>query len=285
MGDSPAQLLSILTELQKWNYLPEVHILEPGADLEPVVRDALDSGIRNFVVSGGDGTIDTVAALLHGARATLGIIPTGTQNNVAFSLGIPSDIPSAAAIMRTGRRIKTDLGLASFGERVQPFLEVCSVGLLSALFPAADDIQHGNLARIGDLLATLVAFPPAEIHLLMDRRTEVTTQGHVVLVGNMPYAGPHYQIAPEESYNDGYLDVLLFANISKLELIGQAVQLASGILEDPRIQRYRVRNVRITTNPPMPVLADGFPIGDGAVNISVRKHVLPIMIGGEGSGG
>jgi diacylglycerol kinase family enzyme len=59
-----------------------------------VVQNALEDGIRMFVVCGGDGTIDVMA----GTNATLGIIPTGTQNNVALSLGIPADIPAAVAI-------------------------------------------------------------------------------------------------------------------------------------------------------------------------------------------
>ena len=123
-----------------------------------------------FVVCGGDGTISAVARTLAGTRATLGIIPIGTQNNTALSLGIPADIPAAIAILRTGRRIKVDVGMATCGKINTPFLEVCSVGLVSTLFPSADDIQHGNLARVGDFLTTLVGSPPAEIHLLLDRQ-------------------------------------------------------------------------------------------------------------------
>ena len=73
-----------------------------------------------FVVCGGDGTILAVAEALIGTRATLGIIPTGTQNDVALSLGIPADVPAAIALLRTGRRIKVDVGLAASGKSVQP---------------------------------------------------------------------------------------------------------------------------------------------------------------------
>ncbi len=164
-GESPVQLMDVIGAMQAWKLVPEAYLVEPGVDLPAVVQKAIAEGIRMFVVCGGDGTIDVVAGALAGTNATLGIIPTGTKNNVALSLGIPADIPAAIAILRTGRRVKVDMGLIACGEIKQSFLEVCSVGLFSALFPAADDIQHGDLTRIGDLLAKLVASPPAEMHL------------------------------------------------------------------------------------------------------------------------
>jgi diacylglycerol kinase (ATP) len=181
VGESPVQLMDVLREMQAWKLVPETFLVEPGCDLPAVVHNALEDGIRMFVVCGGDGTIDAMAGILVGTPAILGIIPTGTRNNVALSLGIPEDIPAAIAILRTGRRVKVDVGLAECGEIKQSFLEVCSVGLISTLFPAADDIQHGKLARIGDFLATLVSSPPAEMHLILDGKQKIKTVGHVVL--------------------------------------------------------------------------------------------------------
>ena len=277
---SPIEIVDVIHEMQTWKLVPEAYLVEPGCDLPGVVRDALAQGIRMFVVCGGDGTISAVARTLAGTRATLGIIPIGSQNNTALSLGIPADIPAAIAILRTGRRIKVDVGMATCGGIHTPFLEVCSVGLISTLFPAADDIQHGNLARIGDFLATLVASPPAEIHLLLDDKREIHNLGHVVLVSNMPYIGLHYQVGSAVSFNDGLLDVLLFADLSKRDLLGYAVQeVTGGGPEDPRIQHFHVRRMDIDTQPAMPVMADGIALGEGLVRIEVRRHVLAVMVG------
>ena len=112
-GESPFQLMDVIKELQAWKLLPEAYLVEPGSDLPQVVQDALAQGFRMFVVCGGDGTISAVARTLAGTHATLGIIPMGTQNNTALSLGIPSDIPAAVAILRAGRRIKVDVGMAT----------------------------------------------------------------------------------------------------------------------------------------------------------------------------
>jgi diacylglycerol kinase (ATP) len=282
VGESPVQLMDVISEMQAWNLVPEAYLVEPGSDLPALVQSALEDGIRLFVVCGGDGTIDVAAGALAGTNATLGIIPTGTQNNVALSLGIPpADIPAAIAILRTGQRIKVDMGLAEFGEIKRSFLEVCSVGLLSALFPSADDIQHGNLTRVGDFLATLVASSPAEMQLTLDDKQKVNTICHAVLVSNMPYIGPHFQVGTPASINDGLLDVLLFADLSKMDLLSYAVQAArvGGGPEDERIQHYHVRRVDIDTNPVMPLMADGLALGEGPLHISVRRHALAVMVG------
>jgi diacylglycerol kinase (ATP) len=280
IGESPVQLMDVIGELQAWKLEPEAYLVEPESDLSTAVHSALEDGIRMFVVCGGDGTIDVVAGALAGTNATLGIIPTGTQNNVALSLGIPpADISAAIAILRTGQRIKVDMGLVELGKIKRSFLEVCSVGLISALFPSADDIQHGHLTRVGDFLATLVASSPAEMHLTLDGKRVITTMCHAVLVSNMPYIGPHFQVGTPASSDDGLLDVLLFADLSKMDLLGYAVQAArpGGGPEDERIQHYHVHRVAVDTLPAMPVMVDGLALGEGPLHISIQRHTLAVM--------
>ncbi len=279
-AESPVQLLDVIREMQNWKLVPEAFLIEPDCDLPGAIQKAIEQGFRLFVVCGGDGTISAVARMLAGTNATLGIIPIGTQNNTALSLGIPADIPSAIAILRSGRRIKVDVGMATCGSTTTPFLEVCSVGLVSSLFPSADDIQHGNLARIGDFLTTLTSSPPAEIRLYLDNKREIQSSGHIVLVSNMPYIGLHYQLGSAASFSDGLLDVLFFADLSKLDLLAYVFQgVGEGKPEDPRIQHYHVRKVDIDTVPAMQVMADGSGLGEGSVHIEVRRHALAIMVG------
>lgn len=154
------------------------------------------------------------------------------------------------------------------------------MGLISTLFPSADDVQHGNLARVGDFLTTFVGSAPAEIHLILGDMQEVRGLGHVVLVSNMPYIGRHYQIDADASFDDGLLDVLFFPDLSKLELLGYIFSgIGPGKVEDPRIQHYHARRVEIDTQPAMPIMADGNPLGAGRVRIEVRRRVLTVMVG------
>lgn len=276
--ESPLQLINVIQELQALDYLTEVYLIEPNSDLNMIVKDAIFQGVNLFVVCGGDGTVSSVAKAMIGTNATLGIIPTGTQNNVALSLKIPTDIPSAIAILRTGRRVKVDMGIATCGNNSTPFLEICSVGLFSTLFPVVDEIQHGDITQIGDFLTIMTASPPSEIHLLLDDNQEIQKLGHVVLVSNMPYVGQHYIVGADDAYNDGLLDVSFFADLSKIDLVGYVVKgQGTSTLEDARIQHFLVRKVAIETHPDMPIMADGITIGNGMVEIEVKSHALSVM--------
>ncbi len=276
------RLLDVITELQGLRILPEVYLVEPSSDLKSVVHEALHRRFDMIIVCGGDGTVDSVATALAGKRVPLGILPAGTQNNVALSLGIPVDLHQAATLLRLGRGVAVDLGIADCQGERRPFLEACSVGLLSALFPAADDIQHGNLIRIGDLLATLVSAQAAEIRLQIVGEEQIDAQGHVVLAANMPYLGPHYPVTSEQAFSDGLLDVLVFANLTKIELLENAVQTAGGGAEDARIRRFRTRSLTIESRPEMPVMVDGYSIGQGKVHLQVQRQALTIIAGERG---
>src|SRR5512141_2889729 len=163
--ESPQQLASILSEMQDQQILPEVYTVRPDSQLQTVVRDAVKDGIKLIVVAGGDGTIDSVTGAMVGSDATLGIIPTGTRNNVAFNLGITGDIASCVAILRRGRRLKIDVGRVHCGHSRRWFLEGVALGLISDLYPMADGIQHGDLAQIGGLLSTLIASTPSNLSI------------------------------------------------------------------------------------------------------------------------
>ncbi len=278
----PDYLQTIIGALQAANYLPEVTLVQPGIDIRTEVKNALRRGYRLFVAAGGDGTIDSVAAALAGTQATLALVPAGTRNNVAFSLGIPEDPAAAIGLLRTGRRLKIDLGLVDNGLEKRVFLEACSVGLLSALFPATDDIQHGNLGRLGDLLATLISSPASEIHLTVDGQPPVRTHGHIVLAANMLFVGPRFRVAPDSLLDDNHLDLVVYADLTKMDLLGSVIKSATGGPEDDRILRYKAQRMTVETDPPMPLVVDGFPM-DAAprVRLGVRRQALTIVAAPE----
>jgi diacylglycerol kinase family enzyme len=161
-------------------------------------------------------------------------------------------------------------------------LEAGVIGLASALYPSADDIQHGDLGKIAEFISTLVSAAPSEIRLRVDHhRKEIVTHAHLVIVANMPFMGANFQIAPDVSFDDRHLDVLVYSDLSKRDLIGQAMQ-SPTTAPDARIQRFCAKTIAITTNPAMPVMADGVFLGEGSVTVMLHPHRLRVMAGPAG---
>ena len=277
--ESPNQLTEILDAMQNQYILPEVYMVRPDSQVEAVVHSAIKGGIKLVVVAGGDGTIDSVVGAMIGRSATLGIIPIGTRNNLAYNLGIPSTIGDAVALLREGRRLKIDVGKIRHGRASRWFLEDATLGLLSDIYPFADSVQHGDLTQIGNLLSTVVSSTPSRLRMILEGRKRIDMSAYMVLIANMPYIGPRFQISPDVSWNDNRLDVFVFSDMGKLDLISYAMQSASGAIEDARVKHYRVKRLKIYSDPPMPVLADGMLLDPGLVTASVHPRALAIMGG------
>jgi diacylglycerol kinase (ATP) len=282
--ESPQQLVNILSEMQNQQVLPEVYTVRPDSNLETVVHNAIKTGIKLIVVAGGDGTIDSVVGAMAGKDATLGIIPTGTRNNVAFNLGISGDIANSVALLRQGRRLKIDVGRVHYGHSRHWFLEATVLGLLSDLYPMADELQHGDLAQIGGLLSTLISATPSSLRIDLDGHKHIQTKAHMLVITNMPFLGPHFQISPNVSFRDGRLDVFTFSDMSKLEMISYAMLSRGGLEEDAGIMHYRAKHIKIVSKPQMPVLADGILLGEGALSIHIHPRALTIIAGTELTG-
>jgi YegS/Rv2252/BmrU family lipid kinase len=282
--ESPEQLASILTAMQDQRILPEVYSVRPDSDLQKVVKDAINSGIELIVVAGGDGTIDSIVGAMVGKDAVLGVIPTGTRNNVAFNLGITGDIANSVALLRNGRKMKIDVGRVHSGPARHWFLEGVALGLVTDLYPMADKIQHGNLAQIGDLFTTFVSASPSVLRMTLDGNHHLETSALMMMVTNMPFLGPHFQISPDVSFKDGHLDVFTFSDMSKLNVISYAMLSRGGLVEDAGIKHYRAKEVSIISTPSMPVLADGILLGQGSLSIHIHTHALRVMAGAELAG-
>ncbi len=280
LQESPQQLADIIMEMQGHRISPEVYMIRQDSPIESVVHSAIQAGIKLIVVAGGDGTIESVAGAMIGSSATLGIIPTGTRNNIAFNLGIPIEIASAVALLRDGLRLKIDVGQVRHSRASHWFVEAASLGLFSDLYPFADDFQHGDLSQIGNLLSTFVASTPSRLRLTLDGRQIPDTHALMVLIANMSYIGPHLQISSRVSCIDGRLDVFLFSDLNKLDLVmSYAGRAADHTLEDPNITHYRARQVVVSAKPPMPILADSSSVGQGNASLTVHPRALAVMTG------
>jgi len=269
-----------------------VHPLESGEDAARIARDAIRENVAWIAVAGGDGTVETVAAEMIDGSIPLGVIPAGTYNNFALSLGLPRDPIEACAAIRTGKVKRMDVGTANG----KPFFECAGAGLDAALFPFGEEIKGGNLLRWFTLLRRAWTYPRQHFTLTFDRPVcEAMTGGHshsrkhrkrslrvsalMVTASNGPYYGMNFTIAPAARPDDGRLTVNVFKRYSKWELCRHFVSISYGKREYcPKAIAYRVKSLEIAGPHPLPAHLDGSPFEGWPLRIECHPQALPVFV-------
>jgi diacylglycerol kinase family enzyme len=137
-------------------------------------------------------------------------------------------------------------------------------------------LQNGNLAKIKDVALTLInQQPDPEVFLTLDDESKIKVKTMLVVVSNAPMFGANFLVAPDASVRDGYLDVSVYPEFSKTELLAYYAQVRSeGYSANEKVQRYRACKIEIKTNPKMDVMADGEMLGKGKVEIKSKPGAL-----------
>ena len=137
---------------------------ERGAGM--IARVAVAAGVEVVLVGGGDGTVSEVPSELVYKPGTLGILPIGTFNNIARSIGVSADLPVATNIIATGHESKIDVGLAN---DTHYFFEAAGAGLDATLFPVGEEIKSGRWTRIVQAARLAFQYQPQPFSLTFDR--------------------------------------------------------------------------------------------------------------------
>ena len=112
-SESAAQLEQVTDCLLDFGLDVDVALAHPKSEATPIARKAVKDGYDVVIAMGGDGTIAAVISGIAGSKVRLGIIPAGTENNIARSLGISENLKEACAVIASGHTRKLDLGQVS----------------------------------------------------------------------------------------------------------------------------------------------------------------------------
>lgn len=267
----------------------DVSIAKPKEKTTPIARKAVKDGYKLIIAMGGDDTIEAIIRGMGGSKARLGMIPVGTANNLAKGLGIPEDVEQACALIVSGNVRKLDMGEVRVGKgKKLPFFELVMVGIGSAVYPDALHASKGKktLSSLRNVITKVVKHHAApKVTVQMDGESDVTVETMLAIVSNVPLIGPNMLLDPGASSDDGYLDVSLYPNFSKAELLAyMAKAAATDAVDNGKIQRYRAQKIKIKSRPKQEVMADGVMLGKGKVKIKVLPGALRVIAPEVGTG-
>jgi len=265
----------------------DVALAHPKKEAIPIVKQAIKDGYDVIIAMGGDGTIGAVIRGMGVSKIKLGIIPAGTENDIAASLGIPEDLEAACALIASGHTRKLDLGQISTKKRKKfNFLMVAAVGLTATLYPLISEVPEGKLAGIKDALNSILKYKTKPtVFLTLNDESKIEVETMLVTVANTPVTGLKNLVAPDASLEDGLLDIAVYPGFSKTELLSYFIRSANeGATPDGRIRRYRARKIKIKTSPKLDVAAEGIIVGKGTAWIKVLPGALRVIAPKPGQG-
>ena len=265
----------------------DVALAKPKKEATPIARKAVKDGYDVVIAMGGDGTLGAVISGIVGSKAHLGIIAAGTENDIAASLGIPKDLKEACAMIASGHTRRLDVGKVSTKKTKKSyFFMLTAIGLTATIYPMIKEVPKGNLEGIKDAVSTLLKFEPKpKVFLTLDDESEIEVETMLVTVTNIPLIGARNLVAPDASSEDGLLDIAVYPDFNKAELISYFAKTTNeGSTSDKTIQRYRARKIKVKTSPKLDVAAEGILLGKGTCWIKLLPGALRVIAPEPGKG-
>lgn len=236
-------------------------------------RDKVDL----VIVGGGDGTLNAAAAGLVETVLPLGILPLGTANDLARTLGIPTSISQACDIIATGRNLLIDLGRVNN----KYFFNVASFGLSTKITQKlTKDVKKrwGVFAYAATALQVLLQTRPfsAELRLNGEIIRVKTVQ---VSVGNGRFYGGGMAIAHDATINDQTLDLYSLEIDHWWQIIPILPAMARGRQATwPSVVAREAKEVEVFTRRPRSINTDGEITTQTPAHFRVIPHAISVIV-------
>lgn len=260
----------------------EVRLPGSGEEARQMARAAARQGVERVVAAGGDGTVHQVAnGLLEaggpGEAPELAVLPLGTGDDYARSLGLPTDPhevldrlagtparPVDVIELRPGPTWCLNVAVGGFGGE------------------ATDDVDReekrhlGSLAYLKSAVEELSRLPRFETRLVVDGKKRRDTLVNVVLANGRFTAGG-VPVGPKGGIDDGRMRLLLVPAVELAELAKLASGLVAGDRDDRAALLEGVREVEVASEPEMRFRADGEPSTGTPLSAAVRPGALSVV--------
>jgi len=278
--DAANNLKLVKDYLKKNGLKADLELVKSKKEGTKSAKRAVKDGYKILVAMGNDNLVEGVMRGMIGTKSRLGIIPVGTKNNIATSLGIPEDLNKATALIISGEVRKLDLGQVKTRKSKKfVFFEMVTIGLMDVIYPAAHKAAQGKLPdpKNAKTTPTEAEIKP-KVSLTLSDKNVIEVETMLVMVANTPVRGKNFKVAEDASSNDGLLDISVYPNFGKVELLRySAAVLNGGYSGDGKVQHYQTNKLKVKTSPKLDVMADGVILGKGEVSIKVLPGALRVL--------
>ena len=265
-----------------------VRTTHPGHATQ-AARDALRGGERYLVAAGGDGTVhEVVNGMIAGdqpvaADAVLGVVAAGSGSDFVRSFGLPGDAVEAAHHLAGDSIRNIDVGKVTCSdgtaEVTRYFANVAQAGIGGAVVARSATLPGflGPAKYVSAFWLVLPGFRPGTVQVDADGEA-FCWQAHNVVVANCRFYGGGMHISPKSKPDDGALDVLVMAG-PKSDAFTIVPKVYRGThLPHRNIVELRADRVRVETDVPFQIEADGETLGTTPATFEVIPTPIRVKV-------
>ncbi len=236
-----------------------------------------------LIVVGGDGTVQSILSEIVERPLSIGIIPTGSGNDFARSMGVPLQVDLALEYILSGSARKMDI-LFTDGRYCMTIIGVGLDGMVAKVVNEAwykrwlQKIGLADWSYILGFVSVLFRYKPGEVSICLDDQVYPFTQVWLVAVANFPYYGGGMKVCPEALMDDGLLDICVVHNISRLKLLLVFSKVFKGNhTTHPAVTMLRGKEVNISSEEPLMIHGDGEMMGQTPIEIRVKHKIISVI--------
>ena len=258
----------------------DVHETSHQGDAERLAREATGLDADVIVAAGGDGTLNEVvngvASVAEAlSRCAIGVLPFGTGNDFARSLGIDDrDVAVAALVAGVTRAVDA----ISLGDRM--FLNASAGGFTAETSAnVTSDLKQavGPFAYLIGGARAVLDYEPVAVRVEADDRV-IETDLQLFAVCNGAYIGGGHQIAPTARLDDGVMEVCLVRATSTLDFLALLPRISSGgHVDDENVAYFRTREVSMTFARTIRINTDGEVIEASRCDYRIRPRAVRMV--------
>ena len=256
--------------------LMAAHAVKEPERLQETVRGAVADGAPMVIVGGGDGSLSGTVDELVGKDCVFGVLPLGTANSFARTLGIPLDLEGAVAVISGGRRRRIDLGMIDRDY----FVNAASLGLSPRIGETVPHKLKRHLGRVGYLLwAIKCSIGFRAFRLTLDdgvkRRNMWATEVRIL---NGPYHGG-VELSDQADVDTGDIVIQAVVGRSHARLAWDWYAKFFKLRDrDAQTEEFRGKVFRIETRPPQRISIDGEVLASTPVTVQVAAGAVEVAV-------
>ena len=274
----------LLKQLRRLNPR-KLRLTQRAGEAETYARDAIRAGCDYVIAAGGDGTLNEVingiATPRHVPRVCVGIVPLGTANDFARSIGLPASVEDNIDILRAKQTDPIDLVRVT-SDRTRYFVNVSAggfSGLVDEKLTPEIKSTWGPLAYLRSAAAALPELHAYQTSIVFDDVERLMIELYNVVVANGQFVAGGLPIARQADLRDGLLDVVLVPKRppAKMVLLAAEMLLGNHLSSNAVIFR-RAKKISVRSQPGMWFNVDGELVGNDPAVFQILPGALEFVI-------